>query len=321
MSTFALADSPDSEDAFRHEAFLYAGEAQFVEGAAAFIGEAIVEDEPVLVVVSSRKIDLLRKRLGPVTDDVRFADMDEVGVNPARIIPAWADFVNDHGERRTRGVGEPIWAERSREEIVECQLHEALLNLAFAGSNGFTLLCPYDTAALGQDVVDEAVRSHRFILRDGAHWDSPRWPGIEEMGGPLSASLPEIPHPALELVFEAGSLGDLRSQVSREASRAGFGPSRAADVVTAVNEVASNSLRHGGGGGELRLWHGPDAVVCEVTDGGHIVEPLVGRVRPETDDRGGRGLWIVNQLCELVQIRSTLSGTAVRMHFRRRRAR
>lgn len=319
MSTSALADSLESEDAFRHEALFYAGEAQFVEAATAFVEEALGNEEPVLVVVSARKIGLLRERLGPAASHVRFADMHEVGVNPARIIPAWADFVNRHGERRMRGIGEPIWAERSPEELVECQRHEALLNVAFAGSKGFTLLCPYDTGALGGDVVDEACRSHPVIVRDGARWSSPGWPGIEELAGPWSASLPELPHPSLELVFQAGSLGDLRSQVSREASRAGFGPSRAADVVTAVNEVASNSLRHGGGSGVLRVWHAPDAVVCEVSDGGHIDEPLVGPLRPGTGDRGGRGLWIVNQLCELVQIRSTSAGTTVRVHFRRRR--
>ena len=89
-------------------------------------------------------------------------------------------------------------------------------------------------------------------------------------------------------------------------------------MVSAVNEVASNSLRHAGGRGVLRMWHADDTVVCEVSDDGHIDDPLVGRVRPEVDDRGGRGLWMVNQLCELVQVRSSPTGTTVRMHFRSR---
>ena len=86
--------------------------------------------------------------------------------------------------------------------------------------------------------------------------------------------------------------------------------------MTAVNEVASNSLRHAGGWGVLRVWQAEDALICEVSDDGHIDEPLVGRMRPDIGDRGGRGLWMVNQLRELVQVRSTGTGTTVRMHFR-----
>ena len=59
-----------------------------------------------------------------------------------------------------RGIGEPIWADRSPAELVECQRHEALLNLAFAGTDGFRLLCPYDAARLDRDVIEEAERTH-----------------------------------------------------------------------------------------------------------------------------------------------------------------
>jgi len=159
--TSALAGPLELPDAFRHEAFFYAGQAQFLEGASAFIRDAVDVGEPVLVVVSARKIDLLREQLGSAASAVRFADMADVGVNPARIIPAWADFVSEHGAGPMRGIGEPIWAERSSEELVECQRHEALLNVAFAESSSFRLMCPYDTTALGQDVIDEACRNHR----------------------------------------------------------------------------------------------------------------------------------------------------------------
>ena len=32
---------------------------------------------------------------------------------------------------------------------------------------------------------------------------------------------------------------------------------------------------------------------------------------------GGRGVWLANQLCDLVQIRSGAAGTVVRLHARR----
>jgi anti-sigma regulatory factor (Ser/Thr protein kinase) len=59
-------------------------------------------------------------------------------------------------------------------------------------------------------------------------------------------------------------------------------------------------------------------VVCEVADsggvGGPIADPMVGRERPATGLDSGRGLWLANQLCDLVQLRTSGTGTVVRMH-------
>jgi anti-sigma regulatory factor (Ser/Thr protein kinase) len=313
----ALAPTAETEDGFRHEAFFYGDEDQFVEGAAAFLSEGLRAEEPALVVVSSRKIDLLRERLAADAAKVQFADMDDVGLNPARIIPAWTDFVNTFGGQRLRGIGEPIWADRSADELIECQRHESLLNVAFAENSGFRLLCPYDTSALEVQVVDEARRSHPFLCGDGSQAMSAHYVGTEVIRSPFSAPLPDPPSSCTALDFQRGSLIGLRRLVLRQARRAGLGEMRAADAVTAVNEVASNSLRHAGGSGRLRIWLTDTTFICEVRDDGQIDEPLVGRTRPPLGTSGGRGLWMVNQLCELVQVRSAAAGTTVRMHVRR----
>ncbi len=268
------------------------------------------------MVVSARKIDLLGRALGADAREVRFADMDDVGLNPARIIPAWADFVAEYAGRPVSGIGEPIWAARSPAELVECQRHESLLNVAFVESAGFSLLCPYDTEALGPDVVDEARHSHPFLKGDGAGL-SAAYPGPDELARPFSTPLPDPPASATHVAYGAGSLPALRALARRRAGQAGFDDAQAADVVSAVNELASNTLRHAGGRGEFRIWQSGDALVCEIADDGRIDDPLVGRRRPEIDASSGRGLWMVNQLCELVQVRSTATGTTVRMHFRR----
>ena len=101
---------------------------------------------------------------------------------------------------------------------------------------------------------------------------------------------------------------------------AGLDRGRTADLVAAVNEVATNSVCHGGGRGTLRLWPEARTLVCEVSDAGHISEPLVGRQRPDGDTADGRGLWLANQLCDLVQVRSFRSGTVVRLLMRREAA-
>ena len=86
-------------------------------------------------------------------------------------------------------------------------------------------------------------------------------------------------------------------------------------LVLAADELATNSIRHGGGGGILRLWREPEAVVCEVRDRGTITEPLVGRARPDANQAAGRGLWIVNEVCDLVQIRALAGGNVVRVRM------
>jgi hypothetical protein len=73
--------------------------------------------------------------------------------------PVALEFVGAAGGRPVRGSGEPIWPERTAAELVECERHESLLNLAFAGAPAWWLLSPYDTEALSAAIIDEARRS------------------------------------------------------------------------------------------------------------------------------------------------------------------
>jgi len=315
----SVGAAPLHHQAFRHEALFYQGDTGFLAGTSSFIREAVAAGEPTLVVVSAAKIDMLRSELGGEAESVHFADMAEVGANPARIIPAWTEFAARHSAegRSFRGIGEPIWKGRGPAELIECQRHESLLNVAFSGGAPWWLLCPYDTQALDPAVVDEAQRSHPFVMEGAGHRESGDYRGIEVEAAPFDAPLPEPSAPTAGLAFENGPLSALRSFVSRQAASAGLGAIRTADFVVAVNEVATNSLRFGGGRGTLRMWQEDEAIICEIHDGGHLNQPLVGRQRPRADQDSGRGLWLANHLCDLVQLRSFPEGTAVRAHLRR----
>ena len=88
--------------------------------------------------------------------------------------------------------------------------------------------------------------------------------------------------------------------------------------MVSVNELATNSMCHGPGRGTLRLWQEGGSMVCEVRDSGSFTPapPWSGRQRPGFEQIGGRGLWLANQLCDLVQIRAGENGTVVRLHIR-----
>jgi anti-sigma regulatory factor (Ser/Thr protein kinase) len=304
--------SPDVA-AFEHQAFLYAGAAAFLGGTVPFIQAGLESGEPVLVVVDDDKISELRHQLGDDAWRVSFADMADVGRNPARIIPAWRDFVAARGGHGpVRGIGEPVWAGRTPDELAECQRHEALLNVAFAAGPPWRLLCPYDTSTLADDVLGAARHTHRYVRGDGPSAESRDYMGDEWDGG-SDSDLGEPPSAAAMLDFADGPLEPVRRFVAHQLGGT-LSPSRLTDLLQAVTEVAGNSLVHGGGAGTLRTWRTDTGAVCEVRDRGSIRDPLVGRVRPGIDQEGGRGLWMVNQLCDLVQLRSSARGTVVRMH-------
>ena len=110
-------------------------------------------------------------------------------------------------------------------------------------------------------------------------------------------------------------LSQVRALVLQQAREAGLSESRANDLVLAVSEVAANTLRHTQSSGTLNLWHDQDEVVCEIHDEGTITDPLAGQHRPPPDASGGHGLWLVRQVCDLVELNSDASGTTIRMHM------
>jgi anti-sigma regulatory factor (Ser/Thr protein kinase) len=119
-----------------------------------------------------------------------------------------------------------------------------------------------------------------------------------------------------EIPFAAEDLYELRQLLSGWAAREGMTTEPADELVLSVHEIATNTVRHGGGVGMMRLWRMSDTLVCEVQDMGRIADPTIGRVAPGTSAMESRGLWIANQLCDLVQIRSGEGGTQVRVHKR-----
>ena len=304
---------PDRRHAggFEHEAFFYGGVGEFVEGTASFVEAGLRAGEPVMVALVPERLELLRHALGPGAGKVRFADMRELGRNPARIIPAWRRFVDEHaGHRRLRGIGEPIWAARGAEELTECQRHEALMNVAFDGGRPWSLLCPYDARSLSEDVLHEARRSHPFLAAAGGITDNLEF--VVDLGV-FDGALSEPGPVEAELGFDARTLRQVRAAVSAWAA-AVLSAGRAADLALAAHEVAANSVRHGGGTGSLRAWRSGSGVVVEIRDGGRFETPLVGRQLPPLDDEMGRGLWLAQQLCDLVQLRSSPEGSRIRLH-------
>lgn len=296
---------------FQHEALLYDGSAEYLAGTLPFIQAGIEAGRRILAAVGPEQTALLRRELGADAGRVSFTDMREVGRNPATIIPLWRDFVDTAGGEPVRGIGEPVWASRSDAALEECRRHESLLNLAFDGGPDFELLCPYDAASIGDEIMEKVAHSHPCLQREGRREPSATYePDTDCFAGQLP-----LPAATLETFeFSVAELGEVRRRVAAAAAEVGMDPERVADLVIAASELAANSVMHGGGSGVLRLWREDGRVLVEVEDRGRIEDPLVGRLRPNISQEGGRGLWLANKLCDLVQIRSGEAGTTVRLH-------
>lgn len=302
----------------RHEAYVYDTDAGFADATAGFVRAGLAAGEPVFVALRDSRASLLRDALGAASAGVSFHDMAELGANPSRIIPAMAEFLGDAGPRPVRAVGEPVWASRGSRALRECVRHEALINLAFADAP-LWWVCPY-AHDLDPALLDDAWHTHPLVTDGHGTRSSGRYTDPEVLA-PLDEALPPAPADAVSVPVPPDGLAPLRDAVHTYASAVGLAPDRADDLVLAVNEVVTNAVRYGGrdgdGAARLRLWEDDGALVCELAGPGRIRDPLVGRMPPSTVPEGGRGLWLVNQVCDLVELRSGASGTVVRMHVRR----
>ena len=303
-----------THDGYRHEAFFWSGDDQFLAGTVPFVTQGLSAGQPVMVAVVPSHIDLLRDALGGLADQVEFFDMVRLGANPARIIPAWQRFTDAHPGQPVRGIGEPIWHGRRLAELAECQMHEALLNMAVDTETPLWLMCPYDLGTLPESVVAEAHRSHPVVVDIETHRGSTTYGGAHHVVTMFETDLGAVEVAVSHRVFGSDDLAAIRADVKASASSVGLTQERSDDLALAVHEVALNSAVYGRGESELRIWQEDHALVCEVRGHGHIADPMIGRRLPPWGEQHGRGLWMANQLCDLVQVRSGEAGTTVRIH-------
>ena len=293
-----------------HAAFFYRSQPEYAGRITAFVRAGQARGEPTLLMLPGGKARMADVGLDAMPGELAFVDAAELSRNPARIIPEVLSFIDKHPGQRVRCVGEPIWPGRSAAEACEAIRHEALVNLAFARAQA-TLLCPYDASGLADRVLADARRTHQEPAASGATAATWRDNLPPECDQPLGPPPPD----AEELGYEM-DLAPVRRLVERHARQAGLGEERTVDLVLAANEIAANTISHTDGPGVIHIWHTDVEILSQVHDTGRITDPMAGRIRHGPDDRG-HGLWLVNQVCDLVELRSGEDGTTVRMHMRR----
>lgn len=300
---------------FRHTLCPYDGPDGFLDGATSFIDDAAAHDETVVVALEPPREQSLRDRLSESGSgaNVSFMDLAALGRNPSRLIPAWQSWIAELAAdgRPVRGIGESAWDSPDAALASELRYHEYLLNLAFAKSPAWWLLCPYDTSRLQAPVLEAARRTHPQLWIQGIGQANAEYdPGpyvFEDL--PLPVGVPRV------MAYTGSDLSVVRDKVTACANAHNVVQETVEGLRIAATEIATNSIRHAGGWGTLRTWTQDDWLICEFHDTGHITDPLAGRLPPTPGQLGGHGLWLANQLCDLVQIRtSPHAGTTIRLH-------
>jgi anti-sigma regulatory factor (Ser/Thr protein kinase) len=301
---------------YRHEVFFYRDDDEFVAELTAYLREGLERDETLIVVEPTAHLELLREALGTDGAAVHWLDMVDIGPNPARLIPLWTDLVGAVSDGRpVRGVGEPAFPGRRPAELVECEVHEALVDTAFAASRPGQLLCPYDRR-LPAAVQAGALRTHAGWRDAHGGGPSPAYVPPDDVDlATLSACAPLPPPTDVVLRGDFGrrDVAAVRRTVRAYARSCGLGAEKVEGLELAASELASNCIRHGGGQGAIAMWREPDAVLVEFSCRGRLTDPLAGRRRPDPLGEGGMGLYLVHQVCDLVQTRTGAAGTTVRV--------
>jgi anti-sigma regulatory factor (Ser/Thr protein kinase) len=302
-------------DGLHHLAYLYDDERDYLACLSDFVQAGLHSAEPVFVAVPGHRAAPLRERLGAETSLLRYGAMTETGRNPARLIPELHAFVAEHPRQRVRYVGESIWPGRSDAELCEAARHEALLNLAFATA-ALSIMCPYDARGLAAPVVGRVLRTHPAVMQAGRTRPATSYAGQGVIPAECDDPLPAPPADAQTLGYET-SLRPVRELVASHATALGMAVDAISNLVIAAGEITANTLRHTSAGGTFWVWHTGEEIICQVQDQGWITDPLAGRQRHPPED-SGHGLWVVNQVCDLVEIRtSQAAGTIIRLHMRR----
>lgn len=298
-----------------HIAALYRGESEYLAVVEPFIRNGVDHGDAVLVVVPSAKLALLRDALGPLGESVSMSDMSEVGRNPARTFGEFQALSAQYAGRRIRLAAEPVWpGGRSAGEYAVCVQNEALWNTAFAERDSVTL-CPYDADGLPETFLADARTTHPLIWQDGMEIPSADY-SVEGAFTRYNEPLPVAPTAVRHSLRVIGDLGSTRVFAAQFADSVGLDAERVGDLQLIVSELATNSLKYTPGVCMVSLWQHDAELVCHVSDNGRLDDRLAGRRLPAVHATGGRGLYLVNALADLVRIHTSPAGTTVQAHLR-----
>ena len=321
-----------------HWACVYDDDQQLLQTAVPFLAGGLAAGEPVLAVTSRANLELIGAALGERAGEVDYAESAFFGRRPPQRVAAfyryWARHAGDGGDggegtrssgggtrdgTRVRILAEPVWSGRSAREVAAWTRMESALNVALAPAS-ISMICPYDTRTLDPGIIADALRTHPARIAGPALSPSAEFTDPAQFvrscdTGPLA----QPPAGVAQFGFDGG-LRALRQFIASRADAYGVAGDRAELLILAVSEVGGYLKNQGPGTAAVRAWEQPGAVVCDFRQPGtSISDPFLG-LRPASLKPGaGDGLWLANQICDWMEIRSGAEGCVIQLQVPSRR--
>lgn len=290
-----MSASAVAEDArFDHDAFVYDSDDDYIASLAPMIVAALERGDDVHAVVPPRNEELLQRALPPsAAAQVKFVDAREWYRRPGTTITQYDDVLTALEGRKAFVVGEVEFGTTPREWAAWTR-YESVLNGVLAHHTAH-VICPYDRRQLPPMVTEWAAQSHPHLVGGSECLSNLGYVRPQDL---LTLLPPEVEPPMrpADTELDAADVRTVRRAVASAARAARFTDDRAAQLVMAVNEVATNALVHGAGWCVVRLWSQRAELTCVVEDSGPgLDDPLAGYIRPEFGSPNGYGLWLARQ--------------------------
>lgn len=300
-----------------HYACIYDTRTALLENAIPFIESGLSAGEPVLVVTSAATREAIASALPPHTSGITFEDAPSWYDAPGRAMTRYVTFWREleaQGATSLRIVGEPLAAPIHSDRLERWEFFENAVNRAVR-DYPFTMMCTYD-ASLEHVAPCCAQVSHPYLAHDGffienAAYVPPSVYAQSRIDRPL-----HVPAQGVAFMqFSQETTGDARHFIQLASADFGLDAFDAFDFVVAAGEAIANAVEHGGGSGSIRLFASDRELVCDVqSDGLDTLDPLHGYEPPAPTGERGRGIWMMRQLCDWVELRPHADGNTIRLH-------
>jgi AcrR family transcriptional regulator len=253
---------------FVHEALVYSSDEELLSRVVPFVGRALQEGEPALVVLPAEKNARVQAALGAAAGDVAFTDAAVFYGRPATTIAAYRRILDEHLSSRSAGERLHVVAEVQFGDTVGEQAawtrYEAMVNHCFAGSPAW-IICSYDTRELPEHVVSYAACTHPFISTGAEHEASTAYRETDELVARAAlAAGPAGRRDPLDRVQvrDEADIDRASRAVGRAARAAGLEAQTVADIVVVVSELLHDALQLGDA--EVIVMRDGAAWVCDV---------------------------------------------------------
>ena len=298
-----------------HTALTYRTTDELVGVLTPLVGKWLSGSDRVIVSLEPGRLDALRSELGTDAEHVWWSDASRRPPHPARRLRVIHEVVEDErhlGHGHVRFVGERSFPAGMPELVAEWERFDVVLDDALAGAP-LTVVCTFDLTTAPERALEHVGATHPMLGVD------PALPSTEYR---RSADVLDVPSALPPLPPAASHLGGRVSPAhARTLVRDVLGGARghvsvmqaADDLTVAVTELVTNAWQAGARSIDVWCWRSRGEIGVQVDDDGRgLRAPLAGYRRPAAGAAGGRGLWIVRQLADLVEIAYDGRGTRVR---------